>query len=103
MDEQPQQQPAIPWYKSKIATGLAFALVTDLVHLFHLTNYLSADQIAELADIGLQVAGFVSIIYAARGRLQQKGGAPLTLTSKKADTINALRSHTPPPNSENLP
>jgi hypothetical protein len=104
MDEQPpqQQQPdAIPWWQSKIVVGLAVSALTHLVHVFHLTNYLTTDQIADLADAGLQIAGIVSIAYALQGRLQQKGAAPVVLTQKKADSMNA--SKTPPPNSENLP
>jgi hypothetical protein len=100
-DEQPDapvQPDAIPWWQSKIVVGLAITAVTDLVHIFHLTKYLTQDQIANIADLGLQLAGIGSIAYALRGRLQQKYAAPVTMTKAKAVAINATKngSSTPP-------
>jgi hypothetical protein len=94
MDEQ-TPPPAIAWWQSKIVVGLSVTLVTDLVHIFHLTKYLTQDQITDLADAGLQVLGILSIVYAARARLQQKAAAPLALTKTKADAMNASRSVPP--------
>jgi hypothetical protein len=92
-----QSPDAIPWWKSKIVVGCSIAILTDLVHIFHLTKYVTADQISNIADLCLQVTAVGSIAYALRGRLVQKIAAPVTLTRSKAATINAAKLPSPPP------
>lgn len=95
MDDQEQQPvgpgapiPAMPWWQSKLITGIAIAIITDLVHFFHLSKLIPPDQISTVADLALQVAGLAGLAWALRGRLQQKFAAPVTLTKAKAIAIN---------------
>lgn len=86
---------AIPWYKSDImrgiVTGVVAQLIAKLQAKFHLD--LAAWGLSDGTIVTIVMDGItaLAIAYTARARLTQKSAPSITLTAKKAETINSNR------------
>lgn len=91
-DDQPDQDAAIPWYKSKVIQRLALSLVVQVLAASHLSNLIAEQNLALLVDDLLEAVGIAYAAWALHARAT-KTNPPVVLTQKKADIANG----TPPP------
>src|ERR1700686_5211291 len=80
-----------PWYKSPILHSLIVIAITHTLTRYHIIDRYTEGDVAILADDILSFIGYAAVAVAGVSRIRSPL-APVTLTQKKADTINAAAS-----------